>query len=132
MPLSCSCDWDYEPEPGQWIFYHENDLDFKPLKSNRAKRCCSCNNLVKLGDECLSFERYRYPYNEIEAKINNVDWDGFEEPTIKMSDLILCEKCGEIYLNLNNVGFECLLPTENMQEMLRQYQVEYVPPKLNL
>ena len=133
MPLTCSCDYDgYEPEPGQWEvdWYTGTEIDFKLFKKWISKRCISCNDLIRHGDLCLEFARKRHPYNEIESRIYGVDWECFEEPAIKISPIYQCEKCGEIYLNLGNVGFECVYPGENMPDLLKDYQIEYAPPKL--
>jgi hypothetical protein len=32
----------------------------------------------------------------------------------------MCERCGEIYLNLNALGY-CMVPTDEMTEALREY-----------
>lgn len=135
MPLSCSCDWDgYDFEPGDWQYWFlQRDIDFSVLDGWRAKRCKSCDKLINVGEFCVRFPRYRYPYNEIEARITGNDWDCFEEPNIRVADHFHCEKCGEIWLNLTvTAGFECLAPYENMPEMLKEYQYEYEPPKLKL
>ncbi len=130
MPLSCSCDFDFDPEPGQWMYWFNPD-DFEIFDRWIRKRCQSCKELINIGTFCLRFNRYRHPYNEIESRITGVDWEDFEEPNIKVADHFHCEKCGEIYLNLQSVGFECISPSENMPEMLRQYQHDYAPPKLS-
>lgn len=130
MPLTCSCDYDYEPEPGQREIDYNAEYDFNPLQTSRAKRCISCKKLIFVGSECLEFPINRHPHTETEAKSHGVDWGGFEEPVIKMAPVYQCEKCGEIWLNLQNVGFECLSPWENMPQTLKDYQAEYAPPKL--
>lgn len=135
MPLSCSCDWD-EPEFGQWMIDYFNsgvEMDFKPFEGKRRVRCASCKELINVGSLCIEYPRSRYPRNEIEAKILGKDPDGedWEEPWIKMPSLWHCEKCGEIYLNLfEGLRFECLLPNENMEEMLQEYTGLYDPPPL--
>ena len=131
MPLSCSCDGDWEPEPGEWCYWGESN-DFESMAGWIRKRCCSCNELISIRTPVIRVYRYRYPYNEIESRIIGIDWDSWEEPPIRISDRFLCEKCGEIFLNLKSVGFECISPGEDMREMLHDYQVEYTPPKLNL
>lgn len=105
------------------------------IESEKPDKCQSCKKDINTGDLCISIERYRYPNDELEAK--NTGYDDLEEAmeneaTIKMDDHYICEKCGEIFLNLQNVGFECLSPSENMPDALREYQIEYAPPKLNL
>ena len=131
MPLTCSCDYDYEPEPGQWEidWYSGKERDFEVFEKWISKRCISCDCLISYGQICLEHPRKRHPYTEIEAKIHGIDWECFEEPKIKIPPVYHCEKCGEIWLNLQSVGFECLSPAENMPEMLKQYQHDYVAPK---
>lgn len=135
MSLSCECDWDfgYEPEPGQWQFdyYTGTELDFKLFKHWRAKRCISCDNLIYMDNICLEFARVRQPYTEVEARFHGIDWEELMDPTIKMASVYHCEKCGEIYLNLDSVGFKCIDPGESMQKLLEQYQHDYSPKKLN-
>ncbi|MEJ2043670.1 MAG: hypothetical protein P8X74_03765 [Reinekea sp.] len=132
MPLSCSCDYDYEFEEGDW-YYDICDPDFEPLNFKRSKRCCSCGELIKPGGLSLAHIRVRYPYDELESRKKlSLDLDDAmeHEASIRIADHHQCEKCGEIWLNLQEVGFECLSPAENMQEMLKEYQREYAPAKL--
>ena len=134
MPLTCSCDFDYEPEPGQTAidWYTGKEIDFETLSTSKRKRCISCKKLINIGDECIKFRMLRHPHNEIEARIHGIDWDCFEEPKIKIAPVYQCENCGEIWLNLQEVGFECLSPFEDMNQSLKDYQIEYAPPKLTL
>lgn len=132
MPLSCSCDWDYEFEEGDW-YYWGNEPDFEPLASKRRKRCISCGELINTGSPSLSHKRVRYPYNDIESRIRygmSVEDALCEEATIECAPHYHCERCGEIFLNLLYLGFECLSPSENMPDMLKEYQSTYDPPKL--
>lgn len=124
MSLSCSCDFDdWEPEPGEWYYWSNNDkhLDFEKYKELRGKRCCSCGDMVSYGDTCIKHLRHRYPHNDVEAAILNCDPDLNEEPPIRMADHVHCEKCGEIYLNLVTLGYNCLSPSENMKNALSEY-----------
>lgn len=132
MPLTCSCDWDWEPEPGGWSIDWQQDLDFEPLETSRRKRCKSCGELIDIGSLVIRFECFRYPYTEQESRRHGRDWDDWnEEPWIPKAPIYLCEKCGEIFLNLRSVGFECLYPTENMPDMLNEYKSTYDPQPLN-
>jgi hypothetical protein len=123
MPLTCGCSWD-GGEPGQTCYYHAED--FEKLSTKKRKRCCSCNDLIDIGSLCLIFPQYKIPYHDIEVNIYGEDGE------IPRAPVYHCEKCGEIWLNLQSVGFKCLAPFENMPEMLKEYQHEYAPPKLNL
>lgn len=124
MSLSCSCDYDQEFEPGDWTYVLENNYDFTILNTTRRKRCCSCGELISIGATCIEYYRARYPYDDIESRIKNgCDCeDSFDdEPTIHIASHYHCEKCAEIYLNLTDIGYECLSPNENMIESLKEY-----------
>lgn len=119
MGLSCSCD--YEAEFGDWGYSFEFTTDFIPLTTPKRKRCCSCNKLISLGDLCVKYLRHRYPYSEIEARIVGADPDCNEEPPIRIADHYHCEQCAEIWLNLTDIGYECLSPNEDMAQSLKEY-----------
>jgi hypothetical protein len=110
------------PEPGEWTYCIEDaDLVFEEFRAVKRKRCCSCGELINIGSICIRYPRRRYPYNEVEARIVGADWDLNEEPPIRMADHYHCEECGEIWLNLYELGFECLQPNEDMRESLKEY-----------
>ena len=110
MGLSCSCsEWD-DMEPGAKAYFKPED--FEEFKAKRRKRCCSCKNLIDIGSPCLEFQRIRNPYTEIEQRISGDE--------ISISSLYMCERCGEIYLNLQDAGY-CLDPTDNMNQCLSEY-----------
>jgi hypothetical protein len=121
MPLSCSCDFD--AEPGQKVTY--GGSDFEPLETKKRKRCKSCKELIDIGSFCVRFDVYKIPEYEVEINIYGEDGE------MPMADIYFCETCGEIYHNLESVGF-CVLPWDDMREMLRDYQHDYAPPKLNI
>jgi len=122
MSLSCSCDYELEPEPGMWVHRYRDISDFKKLNTSKRKRCCSCNNLINIGAICVEYPRYRYPHNEIEARIHgDTYFDMCYEPDIKIASHYHCEKCAEIWLNLTDAGYDCLSPDENMIESLKEY-----------
>lgn len=126
MTLSCSCDYDYEVEPGEWTyyFYRVESYKFRPLETSRRVRCCSCGELIDIGALCIRHRRHRYPHDEIEARIKcgcNMEDAFCDPPTIAISNHYQCERCGEIWLNLQSLGFECLSPGENMEDALAEY-----------
>ena len=107
--LSCSCqEWD--GEPGTWAYY-EPDF-FEPFDLKRRKRCCSCEELIDLGADCLIFPRIRAPCTDIEERICGEE--------IPIATLFMCGRCGEIYLNLKEIGY-CPAPYDEMTEALREY-----------
>jgi len=106
MMLSCSCAYD----DGGWYYYSTDK--FNTLNSTRRKRCCSCNELIDIGSQCVEFDRYRSPYSDIEERI----W-GDE---VGLASWYMCEKCGEIYLNLSSIGY-CIMLGNNIKEDLEDY-----------
>ena len=126
MGLSCNCDCEWEMELGDWAYWGDDEIgktEFEKLKTTRRKRCCSCSELIDLGALCIVHGRFRQPYTEIEARIYGVDHESLEEPPIRIANHYQCEKCAEIWLNLISIGYECLSPSENMPEALKDYQV---------
>ena len=109
--LTCTCP-EYSGEPGTWFFYGQKDFEKFPTK--RRKRCCSCKALINQGADCLRFERWRGPSNDIEDKIYGDDGE------IRIADWFMCEQCGEIYMNLTDIGY-CVMPNEHMEEYLKEY-----------
>ena len=91
MSLSCSCDFD----DAAW--WYSAASDFKPLLTSRRKRCCSCKKLINIGNPSLEFHRWRDPLTEIEEKIGGCEID--------MASWYLCEWCGEMYMNLEAIGY---------------------------
>ena len=126
MTLSCSCDWHPDYYPGDWLYYfcQIESYKFRPLETNRRVRCCSCQDLINIGALCIRHRRHRYPYDEIESRIKcGCDLDDVfcDPPTISIANHHQCERCGEIWLNLQSLGFECLSPNENMADALAEY-----------
>lgn len=109
MGLSCSCpEWDGDPD--SWCWFEAND--FEKFNAKKRKRCCSCKNLVDINTDVLKFYRMRSAKTEIEERICGGE--------IWLAPLIMCEQCGEIYLNLQAIGY-CLTPTDDMRECLSEY-----------
>lgn len=111
--LSCSYDFEFDGDGWFWT----PGEDFSTLKSSRAKRCCSCKELVKPGSQCVELDRYRWPKSEIEERIYG------ECADIQIASWYLCEKCGEQFLNLTDLGY-CYNIGENVMDMLKEYQLE--------
>jgi hypothetical protein len=109
MGLSCTCK-EWYGDPGTWAFFQPKD--FTVLTTKRRKRCCSCKALIDVGSDCLRFDRLRAPYNEIEEKILGDE--------ILIPPHYMCYHCGEIYLNLEAIGY-CVNPYESMDELLSEY-----------
>ena len=110
--LSCSC---YDDDECAWYY---NSLEkFIPLatKHNRRRRCCSCHKPIDIGASVVRIDRWRPPRDEIELRIARHD-----DAEIPLAAWFLCEECGEIFLNLNAIGY-CIDVSESMQDLLKEY-----------
>lgn len=100
----------YENDNSDYYFYH-NDK-FSKLETKKRKRCCSCNNLINIGDTIISFERARKSLTDIEERIYGDE--------VSLANHYMCEKCFEIYLNLMDIGYNIDID-QNMNEYLKEY-----------
>ena len=114
MSLSCSCG-DYDG--AEWVWFGPDD--FQTYAGTRRKRCKSCKAMIKKDSLCVEFKRAREPHWEIEV---NIWGEGYEVP---LASYWLCERCGEIYFNLDALGF-CVNPDDNMEASLEQYRKEFL------
>ena len=126
MTLTCSCDWYPDWYPGDWLYDWKKpeSVDFEPLQTRRRVRCCSCRDMIDIEALCIRHRRHRYPWDEIESQIKcGCDLDDVfcDHPPISMANHYQCERCGEIWLNLQSLGFKCLSPNENMADALAAY-----------
>jgi predicted RNA-binding Zn-ribbon protein involved in translation (DUF1610 family) len=111
MPLTCSCDYGDEPD---FYVYHPSDYSEMPVLKRR-RRCASCGTLIDAGAIVAKFERARCPQTDLEEKIYG---DG---ASIPLANQYLCETCADLYFSLFELGFECVMPDENMRELVREY-----------
>ncbi|HCY85359.1 MAG TPA: hypothetical protein DHV36_09525 [Desulfobacteraceae bacterium] len=110
MGLSCSCDQEWD---GEGVAAY-SPTDFTKLETKRRRRCCSCNQLIDVGASCLEFRRVRLAQDEIEERIYGDDNE------ISLASKYMCEDCGEIFLNLEDLGY-CVDYTECMSAALAEY-----------
>ena len=101
MSLSCDCSDDYD-------FYYEPPNDYKTI--DKDKKCCSCKQEIKAGELLLEFN-----YFEIDEDL---------EEEYRRSDF-MCEKCGDIYLSLEELGF-CINLGYSMEALLNEYHHDYL------
>ena len=105
--LSCTCNGgDYD-----WWYYGIPE-NFETFDGARRKRCISCNELINIGSDCVRFDCYCSPRSFVEENIY-----GDEVP---IANRFMCEKCGEIFLNLSALGY-CLEIGHNVKEDLEDY-----------
>jgi hypothetical protein len=100
MGLSCDCDYDYDSD---WYYFIPKWFTC----SINHQKCCSCKKDILAGTELLEFEIEGY--NEITDEL------------INLSSKYMCEKCGEIFLNLDALDY-CIMLGDNMHELLKEYQ----------
>ena len=111
MSLSCSCDFD--PEPGMKIWYEPNN--YSTLEASKRKRCCSCEELISIGDTVAKFTRYKIPESEVEVNI----WG--EDGEIPLADHYMCESCADLYYSISELRF-CVQLGNDMRDVLEQYK----------
>lgn len=117
MPLSCYCYDDHDVDGGDHIWYEPKD--YSQYLQKRGKHCSSCKEvIIRKGDLCATFERYRIPDTDIERAIYGDDGE------IPLAQGVLCERCADIYFSLAELKF-CVAPTENQLELLAEYQEVY-------
>jgi hypothetical protein len=107
MPLSCYCNDD-----GDW--WHISADDFSALDTKRCRKCASCRERIPVGATVLKMDCYRQPSDSI----------GIEEriygDEVPMTPKYLCERCGDLYLSLTELGY-CLNLGEDMRELVLDY-----------
>ncbi len=106
MGISCgSCsDWD------DFSYYPPDD--FGVLETKRGRRCWSCGDRIKVGDDCGKFSLQRCPKDEIEERIY-----GEEADDIPMADKYMCETCTGLYFTIEELGFCITMPADMREEV---------------
>jgi len=107
--MQCEC-VEYDPIFHQ--FYVKDHPAEHVYEKIRRTRCRSCKKVIKKDDLCYVSARYRVPKNDIEERIYGSE--------IRLADWYLCEGCGDIYLNLTDIGY-CIDIGKNMKNELAEY-----------
>ena len=110
MDLSCECDFDKD-DSDSWYYFPK---DFSKLKTTRRKRCLSCKKLIDINSTVVSFDILRHPNSEIEERCKGEE--------IEMASKYMCERCGEIYLTLLELGYCIDIFEYSMENYLKDYQ----------
>lgn len=106
--LTCSCDRD------EWDWYYEQPTGVAPLTTKRARRCKSCADRIAVGDDCMEFQRWRFPLWEIERRIRGEDGE------VPLPTWYLCDRCSGLFESLDGLGF-CQLLDQDLREVAREY-----------
>jgi hypothetical protein len=105
--LSCSCNYD---DSGWW---YDSYKEVVPLTAKRMRKCCSCKEPIKVGDDCKPFPRWRSPNpGSVAERIY-----GDEEP---LPTWYLCDRCAGLYESLDSLGF-CDLLGQDLRVTCREY-----------
>jgi len=104
--LSCSCD------AGDSSWYYVPPNDFSTLTTKQRRRCCSCKKPIDVGSVCARFDRYRSPLNDIEERICGDE--------ICLASKYMCEWCGEMYFNLDAIGY-CHWLGDSIPDSMEEY-----------
>ena len=114
MSLSCGCD-----DFGDDAAWYWNGERFEALVGKRSVRCKACKALIKPGIKCWHLDRLRPTRTDIEERIYSDE--------VPLAAWHLCERCGDIYSSLTELGF-CVDPTESMDSQLAEYYRDYAKP----
>ena len=112
MTLSCECDLS-----GDHDWYYSSPDDYTTLQTKLRRRCKSCNTPIDIGAVCTKFEITRPTNCAMEEAIYG------DERT--MAPMFHCEACADIYFNLVELGFKCIMPNEDMRKLLKEYHEVY-------
>ena len=112
MTLSCDCDIEYYPDPGDTTWYYPNT--YSTLNTTRRKRCVSCKSLIDKGSVVAEIVRVKIPGHDIEIAIYG------DEGEIPLASHYLCEECADIYFSITELGY-CFSDWD-MHKALKEYQ----------
>jgi hypothetical protein len=107
MSLTCEVNFD-----GDCEWYYDPPKDFTTLDTKISRKCCSCGCHIKVGSLVLKYRRWHSPRAAVQERIF-----GDEVP---MSNKYMCKACGDLALNLNELGY-CTPPGEDMRELVKEY-----------
>lgn len=110
MSIFCGNDGDYDGDDWWWCPPNTE----VPLATKRSRKCCSCGGRIAVGDTTRKVIRFRPPSSRVEERIH-----GDEVP---LSDWYLCEKCGDLALSLEELGFCYELGGDSLQTQIADYR----------
>lgn len=112
MPLSCECP---DSDHYDWYYEYPDGYIAHPITFMRGRRCHSCDCvMIRPGDLCVEFKCTKGDENET-----------------PLASKWLCERCGDMWFNLNGLGF-CPTINDSMPQLHAEYIREYNPPKLEI
>ena len=112
MPLTCRCYW--EPGPGDHIWHDPEGYETLGPPIRRRQRCCSCNNLISLGETVARTQRSKVPNTDVERVIYG------EDGHVPLADKFLCKTCADLFFYLQDRGYR-VYAGENMLELAKEH-----------
>lgn len=110
MPLSCDAGYDFD-------YYADPADDFSIM--DKDCKCGSCGKKIQAGETVLRFHCWRPADPDSDDPVDiQAEEDGDD---VDLPDEYHCERCGEIYMNLLEIGY-CLCSGEHMPSLLKEYQ----------
>ena len=110
MSLSCSCDFDVD-NCDWWWEEHSKVLAMPVLA--RRKRCCSCKELINVGEDVFKFYRYRKPNSEVEERIHG--------DSVAIAPQWTCETCSGLITSIEDLGM-CYTFDESLKHQIAEYR----------
>lgn len=110
--MSLSCDYDYDPEPGDVVWYFPESIT--QLERRRAAKCCSCGAKISPGELAAEWRRAKIPDADIEISIYGEDGE------IPRASWFQCAPCGNLCLFLRGFHYS-FNPTDDMRELAAQH-----------
>ena len=112
MPLSCSC-----PDNDDAAYWVQSPYDYSTMPARKRRVRCSCGVVLNEGDVVARFPRSREARTDVEIAIyGEGDWEA-----ITLAPRYLCERCADLYFSLEELGFKCINPSENMRDLVKEY-----------
>ena len=113
MGLSCECGDNEDSDLG----WYEKPNDFSKIRETAV--CSSCQAKIEIGETVIRIDGYRNPDED-----EQIQWNIGEEHEVPLDTVYLCEKCGDLYFSLDEMGF-CVSPHDDMDELLAEYHENY-------
>lgn len=101
-----------DTDGADWWWYTPEDE--APLATKRSRKCCSCEEKIKVGDIARKVQRFRPPTEFEETR-------GIACDEVQMSDWYLCETCGDLFDSISELGFCCNLGGESLKQQVEEY-----------
>jgi len=117
MGLTCECDNDWWPDPGDWMWSERPD-GYKKFPFKVRRKCSSCHELINIGALAVEHYRVRIPDTDIEVRIYGDDGE------IPIASDWMCERCGDLYFSLTELGY-CVNPRDDMRGLIEEYVNEH-------